>query len=779
MAELVIKLVNGELAGKTVQSLRKEINAAAKEASKAEIGTKKWVEAHERLNKAKKLQEDLKKQIEQTTKSSNVLREAFDKFVPFSGKFREMGESLGIVQKGVGGLTRSFGLLKAALVSTGIGAIIVVLGSLIAFLTSTQEGIDKVTSVTRPLAAIFQRLIGVAQELGEKVFDRLASAVANPKQAIIDLANAIKDQLLKQIQGFAKFGPALLKIFRGDFREGLKDLGNAAIQAATGIEDGIDKLGDAADKVKDFVDEAYQQGKRLDELQKEIEKMEIKRIVRSKQLELIVAKNKKIADDEKATFDERRAAADAALAAQQELIGLEQGLIDKRIEHLKLKQSLNRTTREEEKELAELQAQRIEVEARLTEQSIDIRNKKNAIDKQEIAERKATEKSLQDLRIESMEEGLEKEIAQINKETDQRIAALKGSETEITEQRELLEKIRNDKIRALRDQFAREQQEHDLENALARNELELTTELNLLNENFMARQLTEDEFAMKSAEKAVEFQKRKLDLLRQAHGEESQEYQRAYAEYLRLQQAQADQAVAIKKKEMEEQLAATQGALGTFGDFFGALASMHEEGTKQWKAFATTQAILSTIQGSINAYTSTAAIPVIGPTLAPIAAAIAFAAGMQNVRRIQETKVEPPVKQTETTPKAAKGGAIIGPSHDDGGVLLEAEGGEFIFSKKATAAIGMDQLNKINDYYTRPRFQTGGPVMPFSDRAPIASRSSQAGQSIIRTDQKPAWVDDFVAAQDRRMDRIKVVNVVSETEEGIKMLNEIRDEADL
>jgi hypothetical protein len=772
MAELVIKLVNGELAGKTMQSIRKEISAANRELAKAEVGTKKWVDAQQRLEKAKQLQADLKKQLDRTAEASNNLRGEFDRFIPFAGKFREVGESLGIVRTTVGGLTRSLGALKAALIATGAGAIVVVLGSLISYLTSTQEGIDKVTSVTRPLAAIFQRLIGVAQQLGEQVFDRLAAAVDNPKQAIIDLANAIKDQLLRQLQGFAKFGPALVKIFKGEFREGFKELGNAAIQAATGIENGIDKLGEAAEKVKDFVDEAWEQGKRLDALQKEIEKMELRRIVRSKQLDLIVKQQKKIAEDETASFEERRAAAIAAMDAQQQLLSLEQAVIDKRIEQLKLKQSLNDTSREEEKELAELMAQRLEIEASITEQSIDLRNKLNNINKQELAERKAVEKSLQDLRIESMEEGLEREIAQINKETDQRIVALKGTEAEITEQRELLEKIRQDKIKELREKFAKEQREKDLEEALASHELQMTTELNLLNEQFMARQLSEDEYAMLAAQKAVDFQRQKLDILRQAHGEESQEYQRAYAEFLQLQQAQADQAVAIKKKEMADQVAALQGSLGTFGEFFGTVASMQQEGTAQWKAFATAAAIMSAIQGSINAYTSTAAIPIVGPVLAPLAAAIALAAGMANVRRIQETKLETPVK-------AALGGEIKGPSHDEGGVVLEAEGGEFIFSKKATAAIGIDQLNRINDYYTRPRFQAGGPVMPFGDRPPIASAAAQAGQAVIPTDEKPAWVDELIAAQDRRIDRIKVVNVVSETEEGIKLLNDIRDEADV
>ena len=47
-------------------------------------------------------------------------------------------------------------------------------------------------------------------------------------------------------------------------------------------------------------------------------------------------------------------------------------------------------------------------------------------------------------------------------------------------------------------------------------------------------------------------------------------------------------------------------------------------------------AISQALQGSINAYTSTAAIPIIGPAMAPIAAGVALAAGMLNVAAVKK-----------------------------------------------------------------------------------------------------------------------------------------------
>lgn len=47
-------------------------------------------------------------------------------------------------------------------------------------------------------------------------------------------------------------------------------------------------------------------------------------------------------------------------------------------------------------------------------------------------------------------------------------------------------------------------------------------------------------------------------------------------------------------------------------------------------------------------------------------------------------------------PKAAKGGRIVGPSHAQGGVLIEAEGGEYIINKRNSALFG-GLLSMLND----------------------------------------------------------------------------------
>ncbi|HCR8473758.1 TPA: hypothetical protein OPF55_004505, partial [Shigella flexneri] len=62
------------------------------------------------------------------------------------------------------------------------------------------------------------------------------------------------------------------------------------------------------------------------------------------------------------------------------------------------------------------------------------------------------------------------------------------------------------------------------------------------------------------------------------------------------------------------------------------------EASTAYKAFAITQATIATYTSAVEAYKSTEAIPVVGPFLAPVAAAAAVAAGLANVGKIRSVR---------------------------------------------------------------------------------------------------------------------------------------------
>jgi hypothetical protein len=120
-------------------------------------------------------------------------------------------------------------------------------------------------------------------------------------------------------------------------------------------------------------------------------------------------------------------------------------------------------------------------------------------------------------------------------------------------------------------------------------------------------------------------------------------------------------------------------------------------------------AIISTIQGGVQAFTSLASIPVIGPVLGAIAAAAALASGYAQVSIIKKTQYsgKPPVRAEIAAPDAgggssgskfAQGGLLTGRKHSEGGIPTQfgqLEGGEYVVNRSATEAF-MPLLDKIN-----------------------------------------------------------------------------------
>lgn len=120
-------------------------------------------------------------------------------------------------------------------------------------------------------------------------------------------------------------------------------------------------------------------------------------------------------------------------------------------------------------------------------------------------------------------------------------------------------------------------------------------------------------------------------------------------------QEQQKLAVADKYREQglinEEQYQATLNAINeqyatkraealgsSFGDMAANAKTAFGEASTAYKAFAIAQATIATYTSAIEAYKSTAAIPVVGPFLAPVAAATAVAAGLANIAKIRSAR---------------------------------------------------------------------------------------------------------------------------------------------
>lgn len=159
------------------------------------------------------------------------------------GNFTMMGVSLNGVKAAFGKIIpmakAMFGTIKAGLISTGIGAFAVIIGSLVSFFKNTKEGAESLRRILDGLGAGMNVLTDVVSKLGEGIFN----AFNNPKQALIDLWEAIKKNLLNRltgiIDGFQAVGKVIKGVFEMDWdavKKGAEDYGKALIQITTGYD---------------------------------------------------------------------------------------------------------------------------------------------------------------------------------------------------------------------------------------------------------------------------------------------------------------------------------------------------------------------------------------------------------------------------------------------------------------------------------------------------------------------------------------------------------------
>lgn len=162
----------------------------------------------------------------------------------------------------------------------------------------------------------------------------------------------------------------------------------------------------------------------------------------------------------------------------------------------------------------------------------------------------------------------------------------------------------------------------------------LDQQQSVLDKQYNAKLITEQEYATQSESIA----------LQKAANEAAIE-----AESLRTAEANTDAYIALQEKKNQ----AIQSTINVASSLTGALANVYkqesqdssksqkeqEKAFKTYKALAITQAIIDTISSAQSAYKSLVGIPYVGPFLAPVAAAAAVVAGIANVKAIQNEQL--------------------------------------------------------------------------------------------------------------------------------------------
>jgi chemotaxis protein histidine kinase CheA len=591
-------------------------------------------------------------------------------------------------QKAGTAATRSFG---SALIATGIGAFILLLGSLISYLTRTQEGMDKVAQITDAVGTFVS-----------VVFDRFAKLGKQLVGSVIPIFEGLSGILT----GIFTLNPDLLIA-------GL----NRVQEAASKIES-INLLQLGADAGRAAVESANLT-KELQKVVRSEKALSLERAESRQQIEQL----KKASDDITLSNEER---ADAARKALEIELNLEQKAIDLQKERVRILKAQNELRDEEE--LTDEEINRVidaEIElANLKQESatkqIELQNKLNALNKEAADKRAAIAKEEDDKQAAANEKKIAEDAAAQEKINEQYAETLK-------ERAETTNAAIRDSINEVKRQFAdglidleTYQRELDQVEALA-----LETRKAALQEQLDATR----ENALIDAETRTEIEKNLTAELQQI---EDQQVSASVAA------RQAEIAAAKKAAEEKKQLAKDSAAFQIQAEnaVLSAAKSVFGEQSAAGRIAASFQAIIDTYRGA------NLALATIPPPFGQIIAAATVAQGLANVAKINSTP----------TPKFAEGGEIgvTGPSHAGGGVDLalggrtvaNVEGGEGVFVMKKSAYSALKALSSFNQSHggnswlsgTHRHLADGGAVarssVPALDRTAL-SETQQSFENAI------------------------------------------------
>jgi len=274
-----------------------------------------------------------------------------------------------------GGLTAALKIVKIALISTGIGAIVVLLGSLVGAFASTQRGSDAFSKVLTPLKFIIQGILGVLQDLSFILVDKVMATFNEFKSANIGdifkkIGDAIVTNVLNRINSIGIAGKAIVKILSGDFKEGFKELGMLEYKLLTGITDGTDKLGkgvelakDGFDILKDKIKQSADEGTRYKEMTIAMELAQIRLATAIAISNRDMKEAMLISSDVTKTDEERIVALEKAIKLSNTKAAQEKELVSAELALAQLKTQQNDTDRVALLEIANLKAKLIDLDA--------------------------------------------------------------------------------------------------------------------------------------------------------------------------------------------------------------------------------------------------------------------------------------------------------------------------------------------------------------------------------------------------------------------------------
>jgi hypothetical protein len=595
-----------------------------------EIGTIKRLQAENAV--MRKQQKSLNLETEQGIKDNNALVASINKnneaIKGYSDTQSQGFQQIGQYDKGLSGIASTFismpaPMQKASLAAKAFGfsmglailpitALVAIFYSLKAAFTLSEEGQNKWNKIMAVAGAIIGNINDVLADFGEKII----SVFENPKQAIIDFANLIKQNIYNRFEGLLELVPQLGKsislLFKGEFTEAGKVAVNAVAKVGLGVDNFTDKIESAIEATKKFINENEKeaiQAAKVADMRAKADIIERNLLIERAKLESQIAELRlKAKEQDKYTASERKKYLLEARDLEDSILQKETQYLTLRKDAQVLENTFSRTNKENKQKEAESIAAISKKEAERYTNARQIQRELNTLAKEEITElEKIAAEKLQLLDKEYQEwrrYNLEKitNRAEFNKQEYDELVSVAQTKLDLglTTQEIYDQTLRDAKLSFEASEAAR---------ITEKEALERENKMLVLNENYLQE---------------LEAQRQKLDW--------QQEQEIAYAKSIGAETTDIYKRYADAKNEID--YLQFQSTLDIASQTAANLVIIFGETTTAGKIAATVVATIDTLQSAVSSFKAMAGIPYVGPILGGIAAAAALVAGYATVDQI-------------------------------------------------------------------------------------------------------------------------------------------------
>ena len=341
-----------EIQEKVITNLDKDLIKLKAQQDKIPKGA--WVAGMGKLNKKIKetstelkleknaltgLKQEQKKASTEVKKFNAAQKETNKELQEGIGNFRVMGVSLNGIKASFGKIIpiakTMFGTIKAGLISTGIGAFVVAIGSLVTFFTNTKRGADKLSQTFTAMGAVVDVLTDRISKVGEAISFVFSGEFRKAGEALKGTFSGIADEIEREVKAMVA-----LKKRTQELRDA--DMEFMVQKAATRQE--IEKARLIAE------DETKSAQERLDNLKKALELEE-----KTTQRELVLAKERMDIQIQEMALSENSA------EDEQKLADLRVALIEKETASVKMRRRVVTEVNSLEREISAEQKAREKV----------------------------------------------------------------------------------------------------------------------------------------------------------------------------------------------------------------------------------------------------------------------------------------------------------------------------------------------------------------------------------------------------------------------------------